>query len=119
MNIYNPTTNAWETGVAGPGGTTPSFLGGCLLPNGKVMCAPHTHTGSHYLYDPILNVWEAGLPANDFSGGEPGFTQVLLMPNGKVYFVHGGSEKTTNIYTPMGSFMPATPWCYHPCFAKY
>ena len=92
--IYNPTTNAWETGPAGPGGG--AFQGGVLLPNGKVFAIPYSYTGTNTIYNPTTNAWETG-PAGS---GSNAFVSGVLLPNGKVFAIPYSYTGTNTIYNP-------------------
>ena len=77
--LNEPTTYA--VGTAGLGSS--AFVGGVLLPDGKVLLVPNSK-GQCYVYDSVSNttyaVGTAGLGSEVFRGG-------VLLPDGKVLLV--------------------------------
>ena len=103
----------WEVGPAGPGSNT--FLGGVLLPNGKVFAIPYYYTGTNTIYNPTTNAWEvgpAGTGSNAFVGG-------VLLPNGKVFAIPSSYTGTNTIYNPAVVGWPYGQWMLHPMFNKF
>jgi hypothetical protein len=84
--------------VPAPAGTYPgtnAFVGGVLLPNGKVFCVP-CNSGTARIYDPATDTLTT--PAGTYPGAGA-FVGGVLLPNGKVFCVPHNSV-TARIYDP-------------------
>ena len=95
---------SWETGPAGPG-SGGAFIGGVLLPNGKVFAIPCNYTGTNTIYNPTTNAWETG-PAGP---GSSAFEGGVLLPNGKVFAIPYNYTGTNTIYNPATNLWETGP----------
>jgi hypothetical protein len=120
LYAFPPITNQQGSWAAGPmfpvvGGKQ---LGakdapGCLMPNGRVLCAVGPVDGvsgdylsptSFYEFDPIGMTLTAVLnPSNN--AGPPYVGRMLLLPSGQVLFANG--SRSVNVYNPGGAPDPA------------
>ena len=85
-----------------PSGTYPStaaFVGGVLLPDGRVFCVPYNSTTAR-IYDPTSDTTTT--PSGTYPGGSAFYTGVLL-PDGRVFCVPRNST-TARIYGGGGGF---------------
>jgi len=86
IGIYDPANNTLTDGPAHGKGDW-AFLGGLLLPNGKVLLVP-ANQGNIGIYDPVGNTFTngpaTGKAATAFMGG-------VLLPDGKVVLVPASS----------------------------
>jgi len=93
-----------------PAGTYPgstAYIGGVLLPNGKVFCVPHNATSAR-IYDPATDTLTT--PAGTYPGSGA-YTGGVLLPNGKVFCVpHNATSAriydpvTDTLTTPAGAY---------------
>lgn len=98
MNIYNPSTNAWEAGVPPPYGVQSALSGGTLMPNGKVLCTPSSLMTVRLVYNYLTNAWEDTGPTGNIYGRNAG----ILLPNGKVFCLSGNTTTSTiTTYNPI------------------
>jgi len=86
---------------------------GCLLPNGRVLCAvgPVDGVSGHYLsptyfyeFDPVSSTLTA-VPNPPTNGGPPYVGRMLLLPSGQVLFATGSNN--IQAYTPDSAPDPA------------
>jgi hypothetical protein len=108
IGIYNPATNTYSNGPTVVGGG--KFLGGVLLPDGRVMLVPWGYA-SIGIYNPATNTYSDGptiTGTGKFIGG-------VLLPDGRAMLVPWN-------YASIGilSGFPPVPLerCLHPCFNK-
>ena len=97
-----------------PTGTYPgssAFLGGVLLPDGRVFCVPFSSTSAR-IYDPATNTLST--PAGTYPGSDAFFGGVLL-PDGRVFCVPHKSTSariydpaTNTLSTPTGTYPGST-----------
>ena len=93
-NIANDTTST-------PAGTYPgssAFIGGVLLPDGRVFCVPLSSTSAR-IYDPVAN--SVSTPAGTYPG-TGAFVGGILLPDGRVFCVPLQST-TARIYDPVAN----------------
>jgi hypothetical protein len=94
---------------------------GCLLPNGRVLCAvgPVNGVGGDYLsptyffeFDPVSSTLTS-VPVPPTNGGPPFVGRMLLLPSGEVLFANGSTN--VQVYTPDGApdptWMPSITSC--------
>jgi N-acetylneuraminic acid mutarotase len=104
VEVYYPTTGAWQNGPALPGGR--AFHTATRLANGKVLVTGGRGTSSHFascvLYDPA--VFPAAWVATGTLKAARAYHTANLLPNGKVLVTggHNGSTylTTTELYDP-------------------
>ena len=85
-----------------PNGTYPgsgAFVGGVLLPNGRVFCVPHNSTTAR-IYDPVSNTLST---PNGTYPGSGAFVGGVLLADGRVFCVPRNST-TSRIYGGGGGF---------------
>ena len=94
---FAATGNATTTAAATFPGSA-AYVGGVLLPNGKVFCVP-CNAPNAIIYDPVADTFHVcpatfpGVGSNAYLGG-------VLLPNGKVFCVPGGAVNP-RIYDPV------------------
>ena len=82
-----------------PSGTYPgggAFVGGVLLPDGRVFCVPH-NSATARIYNPITDTLTT--PSGTYPGGSA-FVGGVLLPDGRVFCVPFNST-TARIYNPI------------------
>lgn len=91
--------------------TNASFLGGCLLPSGNIICAPSGFGPNIGMVDPI-NLTYSNVPAS--MGSMAGCT---LLPSGQVVFAPGAVGANVGI---LNTITPVPPeFCLGPYFNKF
>jgi hypothetical protein len=116
--LYTPPPIANEPGSWAAGPDFPQVSGqtvgakdapGCLLPNGRVLCAvgPVDGVGGNYLaptyffeFDPVSSTVTA-VPNPPTNGGPPFVGRMLLVPTGQVLLATGSNN--VQVYTPDGA----------------
>jgi len=109
-------TGAGNIKAPPPAGTYPgssAYVGGVLLPNGKVFCVPYNATSAR-IYDPVTDTLTT--PAGTYPGGSAYYGGVLL-PNGKVFCVPCNAA-SARIYDPVTDTL-TTPAGTYPGSSAY
>jgi hypothetical protein len=76
-----------------------AFMGGVLLPNGKVFCVPFAYTGTDYVFDPATGTFETQAGAASAQAGSA-FAGGVLLPNGKVFCCSYSYSGTAYVFNP-------------------
>ena len=112
LGIYNPATNIWST-IVGPAGGNQYFVNGCLLPDGRVFCAPANATFG-LIFNPVAGTYTtfSGLPGGNASNG------AYVIPDGRVVGIP--CSTTTGVQIYFGGNRPVPrEFCLHPFFNRY
>ena len=93
-----------------------AFIGGVLLPNGKVFCVPYNYSGTDYVFNPSTGEFET---QTDSAPGGGAFRGGVLMPNGKIFCFFNSYAGKDYVFNPGITTKSAEPWCYHSMFNKF
>lgn len=119
--LYSMGANPTDPGTWNAGPDVPQSSGspmgakdapGCLLTNGKVLCAvavvdgnanTYSQPTSFFEYDPQANAFTA-VPSPSNGGSAPFTGRMLMVPSGQVLFANGSQD--IEVYTPDGAPQP-------------
>ena len=74
-----------------------AFIGGVVLPSGKVFCVPFNYSGTDYVFNPSTGEFET---QTDSAPGSGAFYGGVLLPNGKVFCVPSSYSGTDYVFNP-------------------
>lgn len=97
--VFNPRNNDWEVFGAATIGTTATYWGGCLHPNGKIYCPVFTQSGGEGAIEIDVNKKTVKkLPCVDnIVATNSLFNSIVLAPNNLMYGIPCNSEKVIEI----------------------
>lgn len=108
LGLFDPRTSAFTT-IVGPAAGGQFFISGCVLPDGRVVCAP---ANSSYLlvFNTVTNSFTtvAGVP------GGNAFNGMSMLKDGRIIGIPTGST-SIGIFSGFNQGIPAD-YCLHPFF---
>mgnify|MGYP003327927691 CR=1 FL=1 len=108
LGLFNPNTGAFSS-ITGPTSTTQNYIQGCLLPDGRVFCAPANST-SALIFDPVAGTYTT---LTGFPGGNA-YNGATLLPDGRVLLVPIGVN-TVGLISGLNRPVPRE-FCLSPFF---